>query len=230
MPSAVTLASLITRARDRADMTSSTFVTDARLTDYINAELSELYDLLVTAYEDYFVSTATMTLVGGTEAYNLPSNFYKLLKAFLREGAQRFLMRRFVVEDLSYSLEVADGVGSNNVNLRYRIMGGKIYFMPLPSIGGTVELFYVPEFQTLISPADVISFNVPVGWEDFVVSGAAARMLVKEESDPSFLVAEKERCKQRIMHAATDRDLGEPNRITDKSGRYSGRASSMDGR
>ena len=68
----VTLEDLKTRALDYADMTGTTFPVTARLEEYVNDALSEVYDMLVSAYADYFHKSTTVTLVAGTEGYDLP--------------------------------------------------------------------------------------------------------------------------------------------------------------
>ena len=55
----LTLANLITGVRRRADMEGSTFVSDAEIVDYINVAMAEVHDILVTKFEDYYVSTQT---------------------------------------------------------------------------------------------------------------------------------------------------------------------------
>ena len=50
-----TLAQLIVRVRQRADMVGSAFVSDSEIVDYINVAMAEIHDLLVTKYEDYYV-------------------------------------------------------------------------------------------------------------------------------------------------------------------------------
>ena len=47
-----TEADLRTRARRRADMENSTFVTDAEIQDYLNSSIAELHDFMVKSYED----------------------------------------------------------------------------------------------------------------------------------------------------------------------------------
>lgn len=221
MPSAVTLGDLKTRVLDLADATNSGFIVDGRLGEYINAELSELYDLLVNSFEDYFVTIdQSITLAAGTESYNLPTDFYKALKVFLLSGGQRYRLARFNLEELDYQSPLVDSPAVSNSDLRYRIMGGKIYFHPKPGASGSIDLFYVPEFTNLASDVTTISFSVPVGWEDFVVYGAAARCMIKEESDPGAYLALKGACRDRIINAAQNRDAGEPMRITDKYDRF----------
>ena len=70
----VTLSYLKEQVRSRADQQNSQFIQDAELTDFINGSASSLYDQLVQAAEDYFVKSATITIVPGQNEYALPSD------------------------------------------------------------------------------------------------------------------------------------------------------------
>ncbi len=57
----VSLAELITRIRQRADMVDTQFVTDEELTSYCNESLGELYDLIVgSAAQEYFMRSCNI--------------------------------------------------------------------------------------------------------------------------------------------------------------------------
>ena len=53
------LTQLQLEVRRRSDMENSQFIKDVELTTYINQSYVELYDLLVSIYEDYFVTDFT---------------------------------------------------------------------------------------------------------------------------------------------------------------------------
>ena len=52
-----TLASLITRARSRADMPIAGFVTEAEVTSWLNEGAQQVHEKLVTAYGEEYLST-----------------------------------------------------------------------------------------------------------------------------------------------------------------------------
>jgi hypothetical protein len=52
------------------------------------------------------------------------------------------------------------------------------------------------------------------GWEEFILVSAAIKAIVKEESDPSALMAQKGELKQRIIETAADRDIGKPSYVS----------------
>ena len=72
-------------------MTGSDFPVTSRLNDYINTGLSELQDTLIdSGYGDYLLSEVNVSLVSGTEKYELPRNFGRMLHVFfLSAGDQR---------------------------------------------------------------------------------------------------------------------------------------------
>lgn len=63
--------------------------------------------------------------------------------------------------------------------------------------------------------SDATTFDGISGWEEYVVLDAAIKGVVKEESDPSALMAEKEAMRQRIMATAMGRDASLPSRVSD---------------
>ena len=74
---AVTLNSLIARARQRADMPVAGFVADDAngIYAWINEGVQKLQELLVKAYGEEFVETSTtFNTVAGTTDYNLPTD------------------------------------------------------------------------------------------------------------------------------------------------------------
>jgi hypothetical protein len=175
--------------------------------------------MLVTSYEDYFYSTGSITLVNGTDNYALPTDVYKLRKVFYKEGTDRYIVRRMSLDDLS---NVAGTVYPKH-NYRYRMMGQRIFLSPIPGTG-TLELWYVPEYAVLTSDSSTVALVVPVvGWDDYLVLCVAIRCLLKEESDVTALLIEKQAFEKRLVKAASERDAGEPESVIDVSESFSTR-------
>lgn len=215
MANTTTLAQLRTTARRRADMENSTFVSDAELNDYINDAGSELYDLLVTMYRQYFHQTTTVTLVANTEAYSLPTDIYKLLAVNRLEGGVRYPLEQFMLDELpDWEVDRLYPVLTGEV-LRYRILGNQIYFAPKPTAGGTIELHYVPQYTKLTGDPDVVNYAFVNGWERFISIHAAIEMRSKEESPTDRLERNLAKVTQLITEAAANRDAGKPQRIRD---------------
>lgn len=191
-----TLGDLKKRALDHADMAGSDFPDDARLVDYVNDALSELHELL--AIHDYLRSKSTITLTAGTEEYLLPSDFYKLSRAWKVSSGRRYVIDKFTLAQL-------DGHSTTG-----------------PSAGATVELWYVPQLKRLKEDGDTVSVALPIGWESYAALHMAVQLLIREESDPSALIGERDRVKARVLGQVEPRDAGLPDEIEDYYGRWNG--------
>lgn len=212
-------STLIERARRRADMVGSDFVTDPEIRDYLNSSISELHDLMVKSYEDYFVSEQTYSAPLGSAGANLPDDFYKALGVDYTSGGTTSSLR-------AYSFTERNLYNSPYANINelafpmYRIEGNKIKFIPENSQSGTLVLYYVPVATQFSSTVTQIT-NVIPGYEEYLVVAAAIRMLMKEESDFRALENERQQLSSRIIRAITPRDTSGSFSIRDvRKGRF----------
>lgn len=211
--STITLANLRTRARDRANMENSQFVSDSIFNTYINYAISDLRDKITSKVgEDYFATSSSTTLTSGQETWALPADFYKLLwLEVLVDGTNYQRLNRFEVNEqpsAPYSLAYPWA------SLKYRLRANNIWFLPTNSTGGnTVRLWYVPTPTALSADADTLEgYN---GWDEYVVLSAARKALVKEEQDVSDIDRELLVLDQRIECMAPNRDQAQPMRVYD---------------
>lgn len=208
-----TLTQLRTEVRRRADMENTQFVTDAELTNYINNSYAELYDLLISKYEDYFMADPVQfTLSGTTTTYTLPSDFYKLRGIDTQDGGGSpwSPVDRFNFEDRNAS--VVPNLYSG-VEVMYRLAGGKIRFTPEDACAGTYRLWYIPRFTPLVNNSDVLSDVMD--FDEYIIVDAARKCLVKEESDTTEMNVAKNNLTTRILAMAANRDSNRPETITD---------------
>lgn len=231
----MTLSQLRLAAQQRADRVNSNFVTLPEWNSYINQAMFELYDLLVTCYEDYFVATPVSFACNGNQyLFDLPNGFntfldptnqtftpkalYKLLgvdlalnnatNAYVTVNKFNFIDRnRFVYPNTASTIY---GV----FNLQYRLMGTQIEFIPTPSGGQIIRLWYIPKLSQLLKENDVTTIGFS-GWLEYVIVRAAKYALDKEESDTSIMTQEILFLKTRIEETAQNRDAGQPDKISD---------------
>jgi len=143
------MQSLMDRARRRADMVNSNFVSDAELIDWINEGWTELYDKLVSAYgEDYFFESTTGSTVASQPNYDLPSNFYKDLGIGLERNAgsgKYHPVRKFMERDANRLI----GSGGALSELKYRIRENELIFAPAPASVASYQIRYIPSAAVL---------------------------------------------------------------------------------
>lgn len=208
----VTLTDFIQRCRERADMENSRFISDAELTRYINASISELYDLLISSRgESYYINSSTFTTTTA-DTYSLPSDFLKLMGVDLVRGTnQAYTLKSFKWQERNKNREPY--YFNDSLNLRYQIRGASLVLSPVPKGGQVIKIWYVPRFIELVSPSD--SFDGINGWEEYIVIDCAIKMKSKEESPVDDLLLAKQQMKERVLQASVNRDSGDPARVVD---------------
>jgi len=212
----VPLSTLRTEVRQRADMTDSDFVTDSELNNYINKAWAELYDILVTTYEDYFTEGPnSFTLAAGESTYDLPDDFYKLRGVDFKTGGQNEFstLYPFTFKERNEQTSGLRRWPFGLADIRYRLVKNTLRFIPEDSAQGDYQLWYIPAANTLSDDAD--EMDGVNGWEDYVVVSATIRCLEKEETDTVNLRNELRMLKTRIEDSAANRDAGQPERIED---------------
>lgn len=223
-------------AQQTADRVHSNFVTKPEWNSFINTAMFELYDLLVTVYEDLYVATPVSFVADGTTflwplpdgsntfhngisgAVFTPKPFYKLIgvdlalnnanNAYVTVNKFNFSDRnRFVYPNTASTIY---GV----FNLQYRLLGlNQIEFIPTPSAGQNLRLWYIPRLTELLQDTDITDTGIS-GWIRYVEVRAAKYALDKEESDTSKLDQELLFLKARIEETAANRDAGMPDTIS----------------
>ena len=208
-----TLSSLISDVRLRIDRQNSQYVSDTELTEYINQSITELYDMLVAARgHGYYMKSSTIATVGGTDAYDLPADFYECTGVDALIAGDTVTLRPFMFDERNM-FKVA-GIWSPALPIYYRLRDAKITFIPTPSGIYTVTLWYIPACPRL-NFENPNSFDGINGWEEYVVCDAAAKAKEKEGLDSTALVARLARLTRRIEGLAVQRDVGKPERVTD---------------
>ena len=236
----MSLSQLRLMAQQRADRINSNFITLPEWNTFINQAMFELYDLLVTADEEYYVATPAEFVTTNTGAYTflqpLPDgvtqfingidgvstyiapSFYKLKGVDLNiNGTQNawVSLGKFNFSERNQFIYPNSASTLYGVfNARYRLVDNNIEFIPTPSGGQRFRIWYIPRLTELLKDTDITTVGIS-GWLQYVIVRAAKYALDKEESDTSKLDAELAFLKTRIEETCINRDTGIPDRITD---------------
>lgn len=240
-PAEMSLYEFRIRVRQRADRVGSNFVTDSELNYFIRMSMYELYDLLMTSYEDYFASSyVTIQTNGTTSNYPLPdgatnylggsytgvsgdpaSAFYKLAGMDLNVNTSTItpsrvsLLRFDFIKRNSYVYPNSTSTIYGVYNMRYRIMGNNINIIPTPAGNQTLIAWYSPRLPALLQDTDLTTLGVS-GWLEYPLVRAAKYMLDKEQDiDTSKLGEEIVFLKGRIEDASSNRDAGIADTISE---------------
>jgi hypothetical protein len=211
----VSLTQLTTRSKQLADMVNSSFISSTEWTDYINAGYAELYDLVVASFEDYFTTTTTLTITTGNTA-SLPAAFYKLRALDYSLNGTYVNCTQFNFSERNSLSSSTSALMANRAGRQYRIVSDTIYIIPEDRAAGSYQLWYVPAITPLSAGGDLLPTSLSkFGWEEYICIYAAERALNKQESDISVLAAMRVSIAGRIVSMAANRNVDQPERITD---------------
>lgn len=244
-PSEMSLYEMRLRSRQCADRVNSQFVIDSELNSFVRLAMYELYDLLVTSYEDYFsLQSVSIQTNGTTAVYDLPNGVSNYLggvyggtsgapaKALYKSTGVDLNVNTSTITPSRVSLLKFDFIKRNQYvypnststiygvyNMRYRLMGDsdaqKINIIPTPAGNQTLLLWYTAKLPALLKDTDLSTLGYS-GWLRYPIVRSAKYMLDKEEgTDTSKLDAELLFLKTRIEQAAQNRDAGIPDKISE---------------
>ena len=189
MARTVTLLQLRTWARQLSNTESDPNVTDSELTALANRHSTEVYDTLVDAGPpEYYASSTTVSVVSGTIAYALASDFRNLIDVYVHET------------DTQRRALVPMGEGQRG---RYQA--------PTAAVTCTVEYIAAPGTMS----ADGDTFDGISGWEELIANLMARDVMIKREADPGAVMSTIGRLEGRVRSKARNRDRGHPKRVTD---------------
>lgn len=236
-PSEMSLYELRLRSQQTADRVASKFVTTSEWNAFIRLAMYELYDLLITSYEDLFASEYVFINTNGTtQNYPIPDGcnnylggvypnasgapakaFYKLAGMDLGINTSNnawVTLRRFdFIERNSYVYPNSTSTIYGVYNMRYRLMGNYVNIIPTPAGNQQIRVWYSPKLPALLQDANLTTLGYS-GWLRYPIVRAAKYALDKEESDTTKLDSEIAYLKVRIEQASQNRDAGIPDTIS----------------
>jgi len=215
MAKTATLLSLRTQIRERCNMESSEFISDSELNSFINSSYSELYDLLVSRFEDYYTTTTTSTVASGASSFAVPSDFYKLRGVDRQVGSSTdyYALLKFNFSERNWRNRRLNRTLFGQSNINYRLVGNNVELVPEDHAPGSYKLWYIPTYTTLSADGDTV--DGVNGWEEYIIVDACIKCLEKEESSTSMFEKQKVKLEQRIEEMASLRDIDQPDRISD---------------
>lgn len=238
-PSEMSLGELRLRSQQKADRVNSDFVVTSEWNYFIRLACYELYDLLIDSYEDLFsdqyiyINTDGTTsnyplpdgatnYLGGTYPDSTGSPARALYKAVgfdlavnTSNNAWVTLLRYNFIKRNQYVYPNSTSTIYGVYNMRYRLMGTKLNIIPTPAGNQQIRMWYAPRLPALLQDTDLTTIGFS-GWLLYVIVRAAKYALDKEEgSDTSKLDSELLFLKKRIEQASQNRDIGEPDTISE---------------
>lgn len=232
----MSLLQLRTLSQQKADMVNNQFITLPEWNTFISLAMYELYDMLITIDEEYFVADpvqfqsapnqslyplpdGALTFTNGNtnQTFVAPS-FYKFKgqdlgldtspNAFVTINKFSFIDRNQFI----YPNTASQAYGA--FNLKYRLQGNNVKFIPTPSFNQTLQLWYIPRLNEMVADTDMTTLGYS-GWLQYVIVRAAKYAIDKQDLDSTKLDQELLFLTDRINSTSANRDTGQPDTISD---------------
>lgn len=235
-PGEMSFGELRLRSQQTADRVGSNFVAQSEWNAFIRLAMYELYDLLITSYEEYNIAPYIYVNTNGSQSiYPLPDGatnylggtygslsglpapkFYKLAGVDLGVNNSWVTINRLDWIDRNahvYPNSTSTIYGVSNMG--YRIMGNSLNLIPVPAGNQQLRLSYAPILTGLLADTDLTTIGFS-GYLRYVIARSAKYALDKEEgTDTSKLDTELAFLKTRIEQSAQNRDQGQPDTISE---------------
>jgi hypothetical protein len=189
------------------DCEDESFVQPSELLDYVNEAIDEAEAEIHSIYEDYFLTSATITLVSGTDAYSLPSDIYaqKIRAVLYKNGSTVTKIKRLPASKkfdiYTDNLTTTESAGNYDYFLKNTTAGTpQIVFTPPPAESGAyITVWYLRNANRLTLDASVC--DIPE-FVSFVIQYVKVRVYEKE-GHPNLSLAVAGLAHQRQMMTDT---------------------------
>lgn len=140
------------QTRQRADMVFSKFIGDEEIKTYINQSATELYDILVSRFEDYYTIQVPFTIVSPDYKTPIPEDFYKLAGVDLQIANGRWVTLdkwNFNERNAVNNATMIPFYGYFYNLVLYRLVHNDVEILPQSNAPNTYRMWYIPRTQTM---------------------------------------------------------------------------------
>lgn len=150
---------------DECDVADEDFVDKDECREVVNRAIDEAEALIQNMYQGYFLAKDDITLVSGTDEYELPADVYahKLVDLIYKNGTTVYRVERVTSLDkfIQYRVAIANGLTSTTDRMRYFVVNNvsgepRVLFTPPVSESGQyVEVWYYRNANRLTEDGSV---------------------------------------------------------------------------
>jgi hypothetical protein len=211
MANAACINDLVLKVRQRADQINSTTYDDAtELKPWLRDSLSQLYEILVSRWQDYYTVARPISLIAGQLAYSLPADFRALDSVWMlyNAGQARTQLEQFEQDELDQLCMPKSFSSFANAPCKYRVIRNLLYILPAYGIDvrNAIEIFYVPQYQKPLLDYTSLDDVLPNGWDEWIVLDMLEKMAVKTRLiDVASVGNSKSQMQTRLLAAASIR-------------------------
>lgn len=222
MSSLVSLSELKLRVREVSDSDVDAgyedqhHIDDEFLRRTLNRHLRALHRMLCESTPEYYAREATFASVASQRRYDLPTDFWQVLKLMATDGSGNFCeLRRWDYDDLVGMRQLDQVSNATLGNYCYKLDSYGVTIRPTPTVAThTFYLDYLPAFAELVEDGD--TFDGVNGFEDWAVYMAASDVALRQDDETlSDRQQQKAQRVEQSIRRLANRDDGEAVVIQD---------------
>lgn len=224
---AVSVQEVVQRVLQRTDLErvgTGGIVSQPEVLGLINLYMNRLAMEIDKTYEYYRESFYNVQTVAGTQLYALPADFYKLLGVGLVDRPGRNYQTWTPLNHWDMANQSVPGTGFMQFTngaftyMTYRVIGSgvgagpNIEFRPTNS-SQLVAVLYSPQAPRFVSLNETMPGWMALGWEEYLVCGAASMINAKQEIEDQMTVQIMAEILAQVKAFAPNRDAFQPETV-----------------
>lgn len=209
MPRLITMGTLVTRCKQRADKVNDDHVGDAEWKELISEVYgTDVYSVVAETGGRYFETATTLT-TSGAAYVSEPSDLLSLVRVdYVVNTTDRRQLHRIMAGE---EARLATLTGSEPIY--FSLVDDRIYLWPAPASGLSIEVRYIPQATDLAAAADGTNVDVITSdGEACLLWGVAALARAKASQDVTLHIQKAETHRARLQAWAAERSIGDANR------------------
>lgn len=192
----------------------SGYFTDSDVSRWINNAQYETQKLLLQANENYYVKCVQTIMAINQQDYVLPNDFMKLhrLEVIISGTPPNEALTPLAPITLNQQDLVPGGAGQPQF---YFIKKNRLVLWPAPDSELSLRLFYSPRVVEMADDLEIP--DVPEHYHEFLAVLATIDGLLKDQRDPSPMLAKREYYQKMLDRDADERNQDAPRAVTETS-------------
>lgn len=198
---AIALSTFCDLTRSLGGYPNSRVFTNAVLTPWVNAAIGDYCDLLDDQQKGWRDTTPTGVTVASTATVALPTGTMSVRRVDIFVDGEWLGLDRL-------DPGMANSSSTTGVPRGYLHVGSNLELFPTPDAVYPLRFRIVPAVTKLVADGD--TFDVPNGWEDFIVHLVLLRCYRRERRDSTDLLNDIGTIRARIVRATDKKDTSGP--------------------
>lgn len=193
---------------------TTSYWTDTEMLGFFNMVQQEVQQVIVSVFEDYFVTQTSINIVGSSTAYALPTDFLKMRRVEDARFPEPVEIRPLTIQDketfpnpyITQGQSYPDG---------YYLMGNQFVLTDPPNYTqqSAITFYYVKRLADFTTSQSTQTSEIPGEFHMTLVWGIVKYCLFKQQTPNDYATKEYDRGLNNIVKFAESRQIQRPRKV-----------------